>query len=412
MQEIQKMSRGKLLTRAKKFIFSTALADSASKLSQLNFRYGLAKMHLVQEHLGLDPTATFIAAPDCTITRNLQRWRNGVGYGGKVTWGDGTEPIFFVDTMPNACGMLVGTLDEIPDPIELIQKVHDMNTQSGEIRIEGVPIHWNFGSGNHFINVFEVFPNPAVSDSADLPQYSFITHSSPSELRSDNNPRELGLYHNLSENLQEMSQTLETPFGDIHFLTDKEVYKYLEFYNWADRIGAERRTIAGKLLFGNFEEITNKTHQGIVHMNEVALGAHVFNNVNGTELFPLTLRSDLPCYLMKGFPNFNEEAIETLNFANRMRKFGLEERISNANILPHGGGYTFPHIIAIPEIFETVEKRRYFSVDLGTGIGSKIFETPRELQFSYRGRQVLVQTIDLGLGEIVARMVPRFALKV
>ena len=412
MQEIQKMSRGKLLTRAKKFIFSTALADSASKLSRLNFRYGLAKMHLVQEHLGFNPTATFIAAPDCTITRNLQRWRNGVGYGGKVTWGDGTEPIFFVDTMPNACGMLVGTLDEIPDPIELIQKVHDMNTRSGEIRIEGVPIHWNFGSGNHFINVFEVFPNPAVSDSADLPQYSFITHSSPSELRSDNNPRELGLYYHLSENLQEMSQTLETPFGDIHFLTDKEVYKYLEFYNWADRIGAERRAIAGKLLFGDFEVITNKTHQGIVHMNELALGTHVFNNANGTELLPLTLRSDLPCYLMKGFPNFNEDAIETLNFADRMTKFGLEERISNANILPHGGGYSFPHIIAIPEIFETVEKRRYFSVDLGTGIGSKIFETPRELQFSYRGRQVLVQTIDLGLGEIVARMVPRFALKV
>ena len=412
MQEIQKMSRGELLTRARKFIFSTGLTDSASKLSRLNFRYGLAKMHLAQAHLGMDPTATFIAAPDCTITRNLQRWRNGVGYGGKITWGDGVDPIIFIDIMPNACGMLVGSLDEIPDPIELIQKVHDMNAGSGEIRIEGVPIHWNFGSGNHFINVFEVFPNPAVGDSDKLPQYSFITHSSPSELKSDNNPRELGLYYHLSENLQEMAETLETPFGDIHYLTDGSAYKYLEFFHWADRIGAERRTIAAKLLFGDFEEITNKTHQGIVHMNEVALGTHVFSNTEETELFPLTLRSDLPCYLMKGFPNFTDEAMETLNFTDRMREFGLEERLRNANILPHGGGYQFPHIVAIPEIFETVEKRRYFSVDLGTGIGSKIFETPRELQFSYRGRQVLVQTIDLGLGEIVARMVPRFALKV
>ncbi len=412
MQEIQKMSRGKLLERAKKFIFSTALADSASKLSRLNFRYGLAKMHLVQEHLGMNPTATFIAAPDCTITRNLQRWRNGIGYGGKVTWGDGTDPLIFIDTMPNACGMLVGTLDAIPDPIELIQRVHDMNARSGEIRIEGVPIHWNFGSGNHFINVFEVFPNPAVGDSADLPQYSFITHSSPSELKSDNNPRELGLYYHLSKNLQEISKTLETPFGSINYVVDNGAYKYLEFFHWADRIGAERRKVAGKLLFDDFEVITNKTHQGLVHMNEVALGTHVFSTKNGTDLYPLTLRSDLPCYLMKGFPNFNEEAIETLNFADRMRTFGLEERIHNANILPHGGGYSFPHIIAIPEIFETVEKRRYFSVDLGTGIGAKIFETPRELQFSYRGRQVLVQTIDLGLGEIVARMVPRFALKI
>ncbi|MFX0013292.1 MAG: hypothetical protein ACFFB2_02505 [Promethearchaeota archaeon] len=412
MHEIQKMSRVKILDRARKFIFSTALPDSASKLSRLNFRYGLAKMHLALAHLGLDPTATFIAAPDCTITRNLQRWRNGIGYGGKVTWGDGTDPLIFVDTMPNACGMLVGTLDEIPDPIELIQKVHDMNERSGEIRIDGVPIHWNFGSGNHFINVFEIFPNPAIGDSANLPQYSFITHSSPSELKSDNNPRELGLYYHLSENLQQMAQTLQTPFGDIHYLVDDNAYKYLEFFQWADRIGAERRKIAGKLLFDDFKVITNKTHQGLVHMNEVALGTHVFEKANGTDLYPLTLRSDLPCYLMKGFANFNEEAIETLNFAERMRTFGLTERISTANILPHGGGYTFPHIVAIPEIYETMEKRRYFSVDLGTGIGSKIFETPRELQFAYRGRQVLVQTIDLGLGEIVARMVPRFALKV
>lgn len=410
MTEIHKMSRGKLLDRSKRFIFSTALQDSASKLSRLNFRYGLAKMHLVQDHLGVDPTTTFIAAPDCTITRNLNRWRNGIGYGGKVTWGDGSDPIIFIDLMPNACGMLVGSLEAIPDPIELIQKVHDMNED--EIEIQGVPISWNFGSGNHFINVFEVFPNPAVSDSADLPQYSFITHSSPSELKTDFNPKELGLYYHLSQNLQEMSETLETPFGDIHYLVDDAAYKYYDFFLWADKLGAERRILAGKILFGDdFEVITNKTHQGMVHMNEVALGTHVFKNPN-EGLFPLTLRADLPCYLMKGFPNFREDAMETLNFTDRAEKFGLKERLNKANILPHGGGYTFPHIVAIPEIFETVEKRRYFSVDLGTGIGTKIFETPRELQFTYRGRNVLVQTIDLGLGEIVARMVPRFALKV
>ncbi|MHA2224670.1 MAG: hypothetical protein ACXAC8_05675 [Candidatus Hodarchaeales archaeon] len=404
--------RGKLLERSKKFIFSTALDDSASRLCRLNFRYGLAKMHLVQEQLGLVPTATFIAAPDCTITRNLQRWRNGIGYGGKITWGDGTEPLIFIDTMPNACGMLVGSLEEIPDPIELIQKVHEMNENSGKIKIEGVPIHWNFGSGNHFINVFEVIQNPAVSASADLPPYSFITHSSPSELRSDNNPREMGFYHHMSENLQQMAETLETPFGNIHYVVGNEAYKFYEFFLWADMIGAERRELAGKLLFGDdFRVITNKTHQGMVHMNEIALGTHVFNNPDH-QLFPLTLRSDLPCYLLKGFPSFNEDAMEMLNFTDRAKKFGLEDRLSNANILPHGGGYKFDHIVSIPNIFETVEKRRYFSVELGTGIGTKIFETPRELQFSYRGRKVLIQTIDLGLGEIVARMVPRFALKI
>jgi hypothetical protein len=412
MAVIQQMSRSKLLARAKKFIFSTALDDSASRLCQLNFRYGLAKMHLVQEKLGMNPDVTFIAAPDCTITRNLERWRNGIGYGGKITWGDGTQPLVFIDTMPNGCGMLVGSLEEIPDPIELIQRVHDMNDSSGEVEIEGVPIYWNFGSGNHFINVFEIIPNPALSVGLDLPQYSFITHSSPSELKNDANPKNLGLYYHESPKLREISERLETPFGGINYLIDDAAKKYLEFYRWADKIGEKRRILAGKLLFeDNFKIITNQNHQGMVHLNEVVLGAYVFNPMR-EDLYPLTLRADLPCYLLKGVPNFTDEAMETLNFTERIKHYGLEERLSNANILPHGGGYTFPHIVAIPEIFETVEKRRYFSVDLGTGIGTMIFESPRELQFAYRGRNVVVQTIDLGLGEIVARMVPRFALKI
>ena len=411
MEVHQKSSRGNLLDRAKQFIFSTAIEDSASKLCRLNFRYGLAKMHLVQAHLGMEPTTTFIAAPDCTISRNLDRWRGGIGYGGKVTWGDGTEPLVFIDTMPNACGMLVGSLNEIPDPIELIQRVHELNASSGEVEIEGVPIHWNFGAGNHFISVFEIFPNPSVSDSSELPQYTFITHSSPSELKTDDNPKNLGFYYSKSETLQHFSETLETPFGDIHYLVGNNAKRYYEFFQWADSIGVKRRSLAAKMIFDDFNVIADTTHQGMNHLNEVMLGAHVFSN-EGKNLFPLTLRADLPCYLLKGIPNFSDESIETLNFADRIRKYGLEDRVHNANILPHGGGYTFPHIIAIPEIFETVEKRRYFSVDLGTGMGRQMFETPRELQFSYRGRNVLVQTLDLGLAEIVARMVPVYALKI
>ncbi len=411
MEVHQKSSREKLLTRAKKFIFSTAIEDSASKLCRLNFRYGLAKMHLVQAHLGLEPTTTFIAAPDCTITRNLDRWRGGIGYGGKITWGEGKEQLVFIDTLPNACGMLIGSLNEIPDPTELIQKVHELNNSSGEVEIEGVPIQWNFGSGNHFINVFEVFPNPSVSSSSELPQYTFITHSSPSELKSDENPKNFGLYYPMSETLQHFSETLETPFGDIHYLVGNNARRYFDFFNWADSIGVKRRYLAAKMIFDDFKVIIDKTHQGMNHINEVMLGAHVFSN-GANNLFPLTLRPDLPCYLLKGIPNFSDESIETLNFADRMNKYGLEHRLHNANILPHGGGYTFPHIIAIPEIFETVEKRRYFSVDLGTGIGRQMFETPRELQFTYRGRNVLVQTIDLGMAEIVARMVPVYALKI
>ncbi|MFW9853824.1 MAG: hypothetical protein ACFFFG_02095 [Candidatus Thorarchaeota archaeon] len=404
--------RSNLLSRAKSFIFSTAVGDSASKLCRLNFQFGLAKMHLVQEDLGLQSDASFISAPDCTISRNVHRWRNGIGYGGKVTWGDGSQPLVFIDTMPNACGMLVGALEEPPDPTKLIQKIHEMNDSSGEVEIAGVPLHWNYGAGNHFINVFDVVPNPAVPTSVEFPPHAFITHSSPSELKSDNNPKNLGFYYHKSERLQELAEVFETPFGDINYLIDDAALKYYEFYKWAEEFGAKRRELAASLLFEDgYRIISNHCHQGMVHPNEIVLGSHVFKP-NDPEFYPLTLRADLPCYLMRGIPNFTEEALETLNFRERSQHLGIEERLLNANILPHGGGYTFPHIVSVPEIFETVEKRRYFSVDMGTGIGTLIFESPRELQFSYRGRNVVIHTVELGLGEIVAQMVPRYALKI
>ncbi|MHA2425456.1 MAG: hypothetical protein ACXAEF_11760 [Candidatus Thorarchaeota archaeon] len=41
-----------------------------------------------------------------------------------------------------------------------------------------------------------------------------------------------------------------------------------------------------------------------------------------------------------------------------------------------------------------------------------VFTTPRELQFTYRGRQVLAKTLELGLGHVVANLMPRIVLKV
>jgi hypothetical protein len=50
---------------------------------------------------------------------------------------------------------------------------------------------------------------------------------------------------------------------------------------------------------------------------------------------------------------------------------------------------------------------------MGTGHESDmVFTTPRELQFSYRGRQVLARTLELKLGTIAANLMPRIVLKV
>jgi len=42
-------------------------------------KFGLAKIHYTQYKLGMEPNATFISAPDETVTRNKVRWESGIG---------------------------------------------------------------------------------------------------------------------------------------------------------------------------------------------------------------------------------------------------------------------------------------------------------------------------------------------
>jgi hypothetical protein len=79
------MNKQQLLERASAHIFSSGLNDSGERLGLANMKYGLAKIHLAQEAFGLKPDATFITAPDVSITRNTHRWESGFGYGGLLT---------------------------------------------------------------------------------------------------------------------------------------------------------------------------------------------------------------------------------------------------------------------------------------------------------------------------------------
>ena len=70
------------LERAKQHIFLCGVGDVAEQLCSANMAFGLAKIHLVEERLGLTSRAFFVGAPDATVTRNRQRWAHGFGYGG------------------------------------------------------------------------------------------------------------------------------------------------------------------------------------------------------------------------------------------------------------------------------------------------------------------------------------------
>jgi len=393
-----------MLQNAKNHCFFIGLNDSGAELCRANSVYGIAGIHYVQNQLGISPNATFISTPDMTITRNASRWRNGFGYGGKVSWGAGDDDLVILDVRPNACGMLVGGLEEPPAIESLIKKLHEMETST--IEIDGVEVIWDFYKSNHFIDVFRL--KPVVRLDVDLPPYAFIIHGSAEEFRADNESG-FGLYYDTSEQLREMAERIETPLGQFHILTGSSAKKYFQQYQRAENFSKKKRKTAAELLFGKFVEISNETHQGLINMNEIALGCHCLENQS--TLFPLTLRADLPAYLVKGKPNLSPESIELAGFEKRARNLGLYDRLLNANIIPHGGGYVFPDILTVNKVTH-VNGKRYFEVEMQNDRGKKIISGVRELPYEYRGRKVVLRTLEIGSIEIVAKLIPQYVLKI
>jgi hypothetical protein len=409
-KDFQSLSREELLERASKHVFSSGLQDSANELCVANMRYGLAKIHHVLFKLGMEPDATFIGAPDSTVTRNVKRWNSGLGYGGKLSWGDGDRSIVFLDSMPNACGMLVGGLESLPKMDTLIDNITSV-LEAEEI-IDNIQIEWDFAVSNHFIDLYRYKP---MDDSADSPhRYIFIIHGSVPELKGDNETQfGFGLYRHKSTILGEMAEEFDTPFGKTWIVKDNYASEYLRLNDFACDLSKKKRLRAAQAIFGDFTEICNPIHQGLQNMNNHLLGCQNTEDNGNDKLLPIALRADLPAYLVHGRPNFDEETLEYLGFTKRAEKHDVADRLLKANILPHGGGYKFPSILGVNRVIESITGTRYYVTDMATGHESEeVFSNPRELEFTYRGREVVRRAVNLHMCEIVARLMPRFILKI
>ncbi|MFW9964223.1 MAG: hypothetical protein ACFFCX_11700 [Candidatus Sifarchaeia archaeon] len=410
MTKFKDLTRRQMLKRAEEHIFSSGLQDSANALCVANMKYGLAKFHWVQNQHSLEPDATFVSAPDATVTRNVRRWQSGLGYGGKLSWGDGKQKIVFLDAMPNACGMLAGGLEKLPPMDTLIESIS--NVLSTDEVIDGVQIDWDFAVSNHFIDLFRYKP---VDNSVEPEfNYVFIIHGSVPELKGDNDTSfGFGLYRHRSKNLENMAEEFDTPFGKTWAVTDENASEYLRLNDFACELSMKKRVKAAETIFGDFTEICNPIHQGLLNMNEHLLGCQDINDKDSNSLLPIALRADLPAYLVRGHPNFDEDIIEHLGFTRRAEKHNVKHRLLNANILPHGGGYKFQSILGIEQVIEASNGTRYYITDMATGHESrKVFSNPRELEYTYRGREVVRRTLDLQMCEIVARLMPRIVLKI
>jgi hypothetical protein len=85
--------------------------------------------------------------------------------------------------------------------------------------------------------------------------------------------------------------------------------------------------------------------------------------------------------------------------------------LKKANIIPHGAGYSLPDLLDVCRVLEH-DDHRYFEVDLLNDRGKEVLSDVREIPYTYRGRQVVLKTLELNMCELVAKLLPRYVLKI
>jgi hypothetical protein len=379
-----------LLDRAKEHIITAvAVPDCATELAAINLSYGLAKIHHVQETLGYPADALFVASPDMTTPRGLTKWRWGLGAGGMLSWGDGSRPLAFLDLQISASTALVGGLSREPDLELTTTQIHRLR-QSPPV-VMGLEVGWGFGSGNHFINAYRV--RPIVDDP--LPPYVFVLHSGNGDVRRPS-VLGIGLNYEKSKPLQELMKTIDTPLGPTRVLTGQAARDYYAMYLHYEEFVREKHLILGAEIFGEFTPISNETHHGLADANSALLGCCRFSADQRT-IFPVTLRSDLPGYLVRGQPNIDSELLPCNHLPATIRR-----RVHTANILPHGGGFTYPRVRTVTDVL-LLGQQRYYVLD-SVGGGKRVAESLSTLMYTHRGFEVMDRLREWRLADIIAEL--------
>lgn len=383
--------RRERLARARDRSFFFDVEDAAARLCRANVAFGLAKIHWLQERLGFEPDATYVSTPDSTVTRNIDRWTSGFGYGGAFEWSGRVMPL---ELKPNCCGMLAAGLHEAPPVDETRHTIARLAETT--IPVDGVAAQWDMHRGNHFINLYRV-ADPEVTSGC---PFLVVMHSSGSEFRGPT-PRGPGLYMNApGEGLAAIAEHMDTPFGPIAYLQGDAADDYVGQVAMVDAFAKLRREAYVRHIFGDAAEVLfNETHQGLDAPGRMLLGCYSTRSIRAPWV-PVTLRPDLPAYLVAPVDVYGEAALQRAGVRGTAKEQGCEHRVRGADLLPHGGGYAFPELDGLPlEVAEEGPTRRFRFGAQGTW-----FEHVRELPFGYRADEVVHRLRDLGAGKVVTRL--------
>ncbi len=392
------------LPYARAHCFMAGVGDAGEALCGANMQFGLAKIHVVQERLGFPADATFVGAPDATVTRNRPRWNAGFGYGGRIRW---SGDFAVLDEKPNACGMLVGALAGLPAEAEMRTRAREVAAHG--VTLDGVRLDFDIDESNHFVDLCEVADDPfgRVPTGA-----IFVMHSSGHEHRGPTE-RGPGLYHDKSPELARMAERHDTPWGPLSILRGDALRAWFEFVLRVQAFGLRRREALARALFGEFTVVQNAMHQGLQAPNDVNIGCYVFDDAAATDgsLFPLTLSADLPISLVRPKPNLSDEVLGRVDWAERAHRHGVLDRVRRANLLPHGGGYSYAQFRGVAEARHRGPDDRTFLLEPAGGGPAVEVDDVRGLAHGYRGAEVLQRAVALGLCEPVVTLDVRYVVR-
>lgn len=399
MSDVVRLSRTNILGLARERIFSAGLNDLAASLSYENMVYGLGKIIYA---LNSTKNVFCVLGPDATITRSPKRWKAGFGYGGVIRWPKG---YIFPEMRPNGCRTILARLNKLPSEQELAERI--LRVGESKIMLDGFKVKSNFGVGNHFFELYETLEvSPEIREEMPEDAYYAILHTAPQ--------KEHKKYARFGKTA---GSTVETPFGDIRLLEDKDAEKYYHLWREFAEFSRKRGERLATEILGECEIISNSLHQGLFSENEIRLGCfNTLDEDNRAKLFPITLRWDVPVYVFQGRGNLSKEIISRLGFMERAERLGLVEELEGINILPHGGGYRIDLPYSEINVIESEDKhgKRYFMMK-GTGrqkLGGMMVVNPRELPYTYRGIEIVRKIRECNLAKPAAKLKPILTLKI
>jgi hypothetical protein len=393
------------LERAREHCFLSGVGDVGEQLCGANMPFGIAKIQHVQRQLGLPMDASFIGAPDATVTRNAARWGQGFGYGGRIQW---TGDFCVLDIKSNHCGMIAVELHDPPPPAEMEERARLL--MKHPLVVDDVEVEFDLTESNHFLDICQI--RERYGSGGPKSDTIAIIHSSGHEHR-ERSPKGPGIYWDASEELRRMMETRETPWGPLHVLTGDKAREFYAAYRWCEDFSLRRREALARVLLGPLDVIVNRTHQGQLAMNDAILGCYSFDDRDLTagQLFPLTLSPTLPAYLVQPLPNLDAAALDQTGFRARAERLGLVDRLSKANLLPHGGGYSFAQYQQVRGVVAAADHQRSFEIEKPGGAIDRVSDV-RAAAYGYRGDEVRQRMLDLRLGRPVAKAEITYILRV